>query len=210
MIRVLLVRHGESEWNAAGRWQGQADPPLTATGRRQGRSAAASIGALDTIVASDLQRARETAEIIAEELGVGPVELDAGFRERHAGAWQGLTRSEIHEQWPGYLPDDPVHGGTPPPGVRRPPGYEDDAAVIERALQALDRLANRVGEGDALVVTHGGVIHAIERHLGVTEWDRIANLAARWVVIGDGRLGLGERVILVDPEQATEQPADQV
>src|ERR671917_2105987 len=101
--RVLLVRHGQSEWNAVGRWQGQADPPLSDVGRQQARSAARSLGALDAIFASDLQRATETAMIIAAELGVGPVVVDPDLRERDAGEWSGLTRAEIEERYPGYL-----------------------------------------------------------------------------------------------------------
>ena len=66
MIRLLLVRHGQSTWNALGRWQGQADPPLTDIGRRQAAEASAAIGAVDAIFSSTLERARVTAEIIAE------------------------------------------------------------------------------------------------------------------------------------------------
>src|SRR3546814_1711635 len=106
MTRVLLVRHGQSEWNATGRWQGQADPPLTDLGRAQAHHAARSLGVVDAIVASDLQRAADTALIISGELGVGPVVLDEGLRERDAGEWSGLTRAEIERDWPGYLRTD--------------------------------------------------------------------------------------------------------
>src|SRR3546814_7398309 len=78
MARVLLVRHGQSEWNATGRWQGQADPPLTDLGRAQAHHAARSLGVVDAIVASDLQRAADTALIISGALGVGPVVLEIG------------------------------------------------------------------------------------------------------------------------------------
>ena len=111
MARILLVRHGESEWNSVGRWQGQADSPLSDLGRQQAKVASRALGQLDLVVCSDLQRAQVTAEIIASELGVGPVVIDAGLRERDAGEWSGLTRTEIHEQWPGYLHDDPVFRG---------------------------------------------------------------------------------------------------
>ena len=107
MTRVLLIRHGQSEWNADGRWQGQADPPLTDLGRHQALHAARNLGTVDAIVASDLQRASETALIIAEALGVGPVVLEPGLRERDAGEWSGLTRAEIERDWPGYL-DSPA------------------------------------------------------------------------------------------------------
>jgi probable phosphoglycerate mutase len=100
---VLIVRHGQSEWNALGRWQGQADPPLTELGLHQAAHAAQHVGAVDAVVASDLERSRLTAENIAELVGNGPVLVDAGFRERDAGEGQGLTKAEIGEQWPGYL-----------------------------------------------------------------------------------------------------------
>src|SRR3954449_978711 len=79
--RVLFVRHGQSEWNALGRWQGQADPPLSDLGRAQARAAAHSLGALDAIFASDLQRAAETAAIISAAIGVGPVLVEPDLRE---------------------------------------------------------------------------------------------------------------------------------
>jgi probable phosphoglycerate mutase len=215
MIRILLVRHGESEWNATGRWQGQADPPLTELGYRQAKHAGAAIGAVDAVVASDLERARVTAEVISAQIGVGPVVLDPDLRERDAGEWQGLTRAQIHQQWPGYLPDDPVHGssGGDRRAMRRPPSYEADEVLIERGLRALHRIADQfeqVGQGDVVAVTHGGVIHALEQHLGVTDWVRIPNLGARWVALDGGRITLGERLVLVDPDELTDQPPDQL
>ena len=107
MTRILLVRHGESEWNATRRWQGQADPPLTDLGRTQAAHAAAALGAVDAIVTSDLQRASATAQVIADALGLDAPMIDPRLRERDAGEWSGLTREEIHDQWPGYLTEDP-------------------------------------------------------------------------------------------------------
>src|SRR5690349_6102426 len=92
---ILLVRHGQSEWNAQGRWQGQADPPLSELGRQQAFSASRKIGSVDVIVASDLERALHTAQIISGQIGVGPVIVEPLFRERDAGEWSGLTREEI-------------------------------------------------------------------------------------------------------------------
>jgi probable phosphoglycerate mutase len=208
MTRILLVRHGESEWNALGRWQGQADPPLTELGLRQAKHAAASIGAVDAVVASDLQRAQVTAEVIAAQLGIGPVIVVPDLRERDAGEWQGLTRAEIHAQWPGYLPDDPASGVR---GIsRRPPSYEDDDHLVERAVRALRTVAEHVGDSDVVAVTHGGLIHAVEHHLGVSEWVRIPNLGARWIGVDGARLVLGDRLVLVDPDELTAQAPDQL
>ena len=83
--------------------QGQADPPLTHTGMVQARAAAAALNGIDSVVTSDLDRARATAVLIAEVLEVGPVTVDADWRERDAGAWQGLTRAEIERDYPGHI-----------------------------------------------------------------------------------------------------------
>jgi len=193
MTRLLLARHGQSEWNAEGRWQGHADPGLSDLGRRQARAAADAIGMVDAIVASDLQRALETAEIIAEVLGVGPVEIEPLFKERDVGEWSGLTRVEIEERWPGWIDD---------PAQRRPDGWESDEQLLDRALQAIAGMAVRYPGADVLVVTHGGLISALERlHFGL-ERQPTANLAARWVEVDGERLRPGDRLVLVDPHDA--------
>jgi broad specificity phosphatase PhoE len=200
MTRVLLVRHGQSEWNAQGRWQGQADPALSELGRTQARHAARSVGAVDAIISSDLQRATETAAILSAELGIGPVLTDPDLRERHAGEWQGLTRAEIHQGWPGYLDAPDGAAGWEP---RRPPGWEPDGSVLARATTALIRIHETIAGGDALVVTHAGLIYAVEGSLG-HPFERIGNLAGRWVEVGPrGPGALGERVVLVDPSELT-------
>src|SRR3546814_20911924 len=89
MTRVLLVRHGQSAWNATGRWQGQADPPLTDLGRAQAHHADRSLRVVDAIVASDLQRAAATALIISGELGPCPVVDAEGPGARSAGTTHG-------------------------------------------------------------------------------------------------------------------------
>jgi probable phosphoglycerate mutase len=226
--RMLLVRHGQSAWNAQGRWQGQADPVLSELGRRQARAAAASLmpRSLQAIWASDLRRAAETAAIIADELGVGPAVLDPDLRERDAGEWSGLTRAEIEERYPGYLDPPPPTGapahddtskhtsfGGAPAGSRprRPPGWESDDHLLERAVRALHRIVSAVPDGDVLVVTHGGLIYRVEGQLGAG-FARLSNMEGRWVeasgqdVTGtkhDGvTLRLGERVLLAQPDEA--------
>jgi probable phosphoglycerate mutase len=208
--RILLVRHGQSTWNAEGRWQGQADPPLSDLGRLQARSAATSLGALDAIFSSDLQRAMETAVIISTELGVGPVVVDPDLKERSAGAWSGLTRAEIDERYPGYLSAD-RHLSIGPAGgaVRRPPGWEADEDVLGRGLAALRSIAGAVGDGDVLAVTHGGLIYVLEAHLGAP-FDRLANGGGRWVTVDGDRAALGDRVILVDEAVAPATRSNQL
>lgn len=171
-----------------GRWQGQADPPLSELGRWQAAHASEYLGAFDAVVASTLQRASETAHIIAELLGIGPVLVEEGLVERDAGEWSGLTKDEIEAAWPGHLENG-----------QRPPGYEADESLIARTTDALERLAKDIPSGEVLVVTHGGVIYALEGLLGAP-FDRVGNLAGRWLFREpDGRLHLGERVVLVDP-----------
>ena len=196
--RILLVRHGQSEWNAAGRWQGQADPPLTDLGREQARSAARSLGTVDAIVASDLQRASETAMIISGDLGVGPVVLDPDLRERDAGEWSGLTRAEIEVGWPGYLdaPADEHAGFGPSVEPRRPPSWEADASVLERATRALRRIDAELGGGEVLGVTHGGLVYVLEGHLGAP-FARMANGEGRWFEVDGEHLRIGDRMLLV-------------
>lgn len=190
--RILLVRHGQSTWNASGRWQGQADPPLTELGRRQAFEAARAIGAVDAVWASDLTRAVETATIVADSVGVGPVVVDPDLRERDAGAFSGLTRDEIEQRFPGYLADH-----------RRPPGWEPDDLLLARAVAAVRRIAAAVPGGDVVVITHGGLVYTVEHHLG-QEFQRLANTEGRWLEVApDGRLSLGERVVLAAPEDTT-------
>jgi broad specificity phosphatase PhoE len=189
--RILLVRHGQSEWNASGRWQGQADPPLTDLGRTQAVEASRALGALDAVWASDLSRATETAVIVAEALGVGPVVFDTDLRERDAGEWSGLTRDEIDERFPGYLQDG-----------ARPPGWEPDASLLERALRVVRRIGREVPGGDVVAITHGGLIYVLEQHLGAA-FARIANVEGRWVVANGDSLRLGDRMLLAAPEDVT-------
>ena len=192
MLRVLVIRHGQSEWNALRRWQGQADPPLTDLGMAQAAHAARHVGAVDAIVASDLERSRVTAEVIAEAIGVGPVEVDPGFKERGAGEWQGLTPTDIDQGWPGWREEG-----------RRPPGFEPLEPFQERVFAALDRVRTRVGAGDVLVVAHAGVVYQIESVLGAPH-QQLPNLAGRWVQSeGAAPWQLGERVVLVDPDELT-------
>jgi probable phosphoglycerate mutase len=196
MTRVLLVRHGQSVWNADGRWQGQADPPLTDLGRAQAHHAARSLGVVDAIVASDLERAAETGAILAGELGVGPLVLDPDLRERDAGDWSGLTRPEIDRGWPGYLDD-------PGDSRRRPHGWEPDDELLERAVAALVRIHELVPDGEAIAVTHGGLVYVLEGHFGAP-FERLANLGGRWVEVGpEGPTRLGDRVVLIDPDEVT-------
>lgn len=196
MTRLLLLRHGQSEWNAAGRWQGQADPPLSDLGREQAFAAAQKLGTVDAIVASDLQRAVHTAQILSGQLGVGPVAIEPRLRERDAGEWSGLTTVEIEQQFPGFL----ERGD-------RPPGFEPDEALLARTHEALTAIEAEYHGGEVIVVAHGGLVYALEReHLPHAPPERLANLSGRWLTHDGTRLVLGDRLVLVEEEPSVEHP----
>lgn len=203
MTRILLARHGQSAWNASGRWQGWADPPLTELGRQQAWAAAACIGTVDAVVASDLERAVATAIVISEAIGVGPVVVEPDLKERDVGEWTGCTRAEIAERWPdafaAFLAGRAAGGDGVPV---TPPGGETLEVVLERTAAALLRIAELVGPAaEVVAISHGGVIRAVERALG-RDPAPIANLGAFWVEVDQGgRLRLGERVLLIDPDE---------
>ena len=159
-----MLRHGQSEWNARGKWQGQADIDLTDLGREQARRSADKLGTFDAVVSSDLNRARLTAAIIADALGLGLLEADPRLRETHVGEWEGLTHDDIEGRWPGYLK---AH--------RRPPGFEADDSIVTRVSSALCDLAAAFPGGELLCISHAGVLRVMRRHLGVPD-TRIANL----------------------------------
>jgi broad specificity phosphatase PhoE len=181
-VRVLMLRHGQSEWNAVRRWQGSADSPLTSLGREQAIETAWTLAGLppfSALWASDLSRALETAAIIGDALGLGTPRVDPRLREAHAGEWEGMTPDEIEARWPGWLADH-----------RRPPSFEPYHEVVDRTLAALDdavtsAIAGHGGTGAAagpaaLVVTHSGVIRSVIRHLGRHD-DRVPNLGGAWL-----------------------------
>jgi broad specificity phosphatase PhoE len=150
--RVVIWRHGRTEWNATGRFQGQLDPPLDERGREQASRAAAHLvaGGLSAentvVVSSDLRRAAETAAILAALLGV-PLHLDRRLREHGLGTWEGLTRQDVAARYPDQYAD--WLAGRPVAGR----GGEDAGQVAARALAAvagLPRMPN------AVLVTHGG------------------------------------------------------
>ena len=191
MTRILLVRHGLTEWNAAGRWQGWADAPLSDVGLQQARQAADAVGAVDAVISSDLSRALITAEIISEVIGVGPVQIEPGLRERDVGEFEGLTTPEIRQRFPGALDSSPVD----------PPGAEPVDTLWARVHDALRRLAELYEGADVLAVSHGGVIRQLERELGIRP-DPVPNLGGRWIDVEGDRLVPGERVLLIDADDA--------
>jgi len=151
-------------------------------GRRQAAEAAARLEPVDVVATSTLQRSRVSAEIIAEELDCDPPIPVPELIERDVREFSGLTRAQIEERYPGFLEDG-----------RRPPGWEQDDALLARVLAGTHRLAKVVGDRSAIVVTHGGVIYSLVAHLGCPP-SRVTNMSGRWVTVDNGQVVTGERV----------------
>lgn len=191
MTNVLLVRHGQSEWNAAGRWQGQADPPLTELGIQQARVAASNLPDFDHLAASSLTRARQTALTIASTLGTPAPTFSDGLVERDLGNISGLTRDEINERFPGVI----EHG-------RWPAGCETNDQLLCRVQDALRALTAELQVETLVIITHGGVIYALESLFDVIP-NPIANLGGRWFDISPTELNIGKRVRLISSVDET-------
>ncbi|MCW2494531.1 histidine phosphatase family protein [Jatrophihabitans sp.] len=151
--RLVLLRHGRTAWNAQRRFQGQADPPLDEVGRGQAYEVAALVAALrpTTIVSSDLQRAVGTAEVVAEACEL-PLLVDARFRERSLGHWEGLTRDDVAERYPDEFADWVAGRDV----SRR--GGETRLEVAARSRQGFDELPI---EGVVVIVTHSATAMAL-------------------------------------------------
>jgi broad specificity phosphatase PhoE len=151
MTRLIVWRHGNTDWNAIDRVQGQSDTPLNDLGREQAAAAAPLLAALrpDAIVASDLRRAADTAAALAALTGL-PVRTDARLRERYYGQWQGLTMTEVAERFP--VEYARWRAGEQDPGCE----VESLDDVGKRVGAALQDAADAVPGGTIVVATHGG------------------------------------------------------
>ena len=175
MNRVLyLTRHGETDWNKEGRWQGHTDIALNETGRTQALGLARRLEGLNIkhVAASDLARAKETAEIVALHLGVSVVNVDHRLRERSFGVFEGLTRDEVAAryptQWFDYQEDKRV----------TPPGAEPHEMVIGRVQQALLTVLRAAPSAtSALIVTHGGSLRVLLSELSGQSIPPVPNTA---------------------------------
>jgi probable phosphoglycerate mutase len=188
MARIIyLSRHGETDWNAEGRWQGHTDKPLNDNGRGQARVLAETLRrtGLAGVVSSDLLRARETAEIVATTLGLTIDYLDPDLRERTIGVFEGLTREECER----------LHPGPWAAWLERrepPPGAEGHASLGARVTAAIARAAERIERSELplLLVTHGGAMRAALAHAG-HDVPPIRN-AAIWKIAWEGRVVAAE------------------
>lgn len=157
MIRLLLVRHGETEWNQHGRYQGHADTPLNDRGRAQAAALAACLARepLAAVFCSDLSRARETAQAVAAPHHLAAV-ADARLREIAFGRWEGLTHAEIEQRYPGQWAiwaADPAHVS--------PSGGETVAEVADRLAAAVTDVAALHQEATVALVGHGGAFQVL-------------------------------------------------
>ena len=181
MTDLILVRHGETEWNRLGRVQGRTDIPLNDTGREQARATARRLAddRFDAVAASPLSRAAETARIIADGLGLGPVELIDDLVERNYGEAEGMTGPDIDARWGGKLE-----------------ARESRDEIIGRVTPALLALADRHPGQRVLVVSHGGVIGSLIRATTGWVWPRrgeqITNGSDHLFRVIDGNLELVE------------------
>lgn len=152
-VRLILVRHGQSEWNVLGRLQGVSDPPLSPAGRAEARELGAFVRALgaEVAVSSDLLRARETLALM--DLGIDPLPPDPLWREADLGDWTGRLPAELSPGEHAAFLRWRVGRATPPRGE----GWEDTRARTARAVRALEA----TGAERAVAVTHGGPVRAL-------------------------------------------------
>lgn len=155
---ILLARHGETDWNRDGRFQGHADPSLNELGRRQAQELGLRLRGeqIDAIWSSDLARAKQTAFYVASQFSM-PVRLSGELREMDVGAWAGFTREEIAERWPQEFALWRETGRGWPDG-------EDFEAMQARAVEAVLGIAAAHEGEQVLVVTHGGPMRGIHAH----------------------------------------------
>ncbi|MCS6922914.1 MAG: histidine phosphatase family protein [Fimbriimonadales bacterium] len=159
MLRLYLVRHGQTPWNLVGRIQGHSDTPLDAVGRRQAwqvaRWLAERVRQPIAVYSSDLQRAFHTAEAIAQALSA-PLYAEPALRERHWGLWEGLTSEEVQQRFPEhhftYLYD---------PMMGTPPEAEPMSAFWERVRNFGHHLLEKHPSGEVVLVGHGGSLRIL-------------------------------------------------
>lgn len=160
MVEITLVRHGQTDWNAARRFQGQTDIPLNQNGIEQANNLASILAKdhFDAIYASDLSRASQTAEIISQSMGL-PFNKDIRLREICKGVFEGMVYDEVKEKYPLELQrdhDDPVNSRTP--------GAETVAEVAARMRAAVDEIAARHSGERILLVSHGLAVATLYCH----------------------------------------------
>ncbi|HRP96735.1 MAG TPA: histidine phosphatase family protein [Rhodocyclaceae bacterium] len=187
--RLCLVRHGETEWNRERRLQGHLDVPLNATGREQARATATHLvgHAFAALYCSDLARARQTAHTVAAALAGMPRPTPA-LRERHYGAFQGLTYDAARARFP----DEFARFSARDADFAFPGGGESLRGFATRVEAAVREIAARHAGQQVLIVTHGGVLDVVHRlatgkPLDAARDFAIPNAALNWIAFENGR-----------------------
>ena len=186
MRRLVLLRHGQTDYNVAGRMQGHLDSLLTETGVEQAVAVAPEIARLapDRLISSDLRRAMDTAELVSAACGL-PVKYDARLRETHLGEWQGRTVAEIEDDWPGAIAtwrSDPAWA---------PPGGESRIEVVRRSMPVVEELDEEYAASEpeitVVLVAHGGLIAGLVSGLlalPTSSWPAIGGIGnCRWAAL---------------------------
>lgn len=188
-LRIGFIRHGETDWNVELRMQGHVDTALNAHGLRQAQRLGARFVGVTSIAAlycSDLWRARQTAQPVADALGM-PVLIESALRERDFGRCEGLTYAEISERFP----DDAM-------AMKRrdadhvPPDGESRRQHQQRVVACVERLARTHAGASILAVTHGGVLDVVYRRARGLDMEAsrdypIGNTSINWIVVQGDR-----------------------
>ena len=171
-MKLLLARHGQTEWNADRRFQGHTDISLSARGRAQAHALGRALRGrrVSAAYVSPMRRAVETAEIALADAGIPCTPIEA-LRELSLGAWEGCTVDEIRRQ-----DGDPYAAWLRAPLDCPPPGAEPLPAVRDRVVSALERIEDAHGDGDALIIAHGGVISVYACHLLACSFNQLWRL----------------------------------
>jgi probable phosphoglycerate mutase len=173
MTHLVLIRHGETDWNAEGRYQGQSNVPLNANGLAQAEALAQRLRGMrfDAIYTSDLARAAQTAEVLAATTGA-PIHRDRRLREIDQGEWEGLLLAEIQARYAEAFERRRLD-----PLATQPPGGETVGQVRQRVLEAIREIGRTYPGGSVAVVSHGLAIALIKVHLAQlpveSVWDHI-------------------------------------
>jgi broad specificity phosphatase PhoE len=168
---IILIRHGLTDWNEEGRWQGHKDIPLNATGIAQAKALGRRLASwpIAALYSSDLLRAAQTAAILGQAVELEPIH-DRCWRERDVGAFQGLTWEEIAVAYPNEYQEMRA-------GIIDPPRGEDSHALHQRAVDAFSGVARRHPQQMVAVVSHGGFLHTTLLHvlgLPIGEYGRLS------------------------------------
>ncbi|HJQ00208.1 MAG TPA: histidine phosphatase family protein [Jatrophihabitans sp.] len=203
--RIVVLRHGRTEWNAQRRYQGQQDPPLDQVGTAQAAEVAPLVAAMrpDLLITSDLARARQTAERVAALAGV-PLREDVRLRERHLGHWQGLTRDEVATRYPDEFADWLAGRDV----TRR--GGESRKEVAARALELVDELPE---VAVTVLVSHGATAMCLSAALlGLPQtpsilaplanchWTELRDAGTGWTLRAHNAGPPGPVIPLLEPE----------